>query len=124
MGGSKRKAIAAEDSDDEGSAPTQRGKKPRVGDRDRGRGPQRGERSERGERGERGGRGRPGSDRSGRGGNRGMGRRDSGKSDRPSRGPEGKTPAVQAVQEKRGLEKLGAQLGSLIGRKRKMRRGN
>ena len=116
----KRRAIAAEDSEEEGepsAKKTKFGKSDKGGNWDKsardggdkekrgkakrdGKGGEKGERRDKGERGERGDRG-----------------------DRGDRGAKSQTPAEPPVAEKRGLEKLGPQLGSMIGRKRKMRKG-
>jgi hypothetical protein len=99
----KRKAgeIPAEDSEDEGGA---RGEKTSIrGGNGQGRGGKR-------QTGVRPGRG----DKRDRGSKNG--------DSKPSRDAE--KPSVDAPSEKKGLEKLGNHLGSLIGRKRKARKGN
>ncbi|KAK8846604.1 hypothetical protein IAR55_005690 [Kwoniella newhampshirensis] len=104
--GDKRKAsdrIEAEDTDDEGAAPEP---KKRKWDEKKGKGKAVG----------------------------GSGGGDKRSGDRPRLAPQSKvyktdkkanpTPApVPEVKEKRGIEKMGNQLGSMIGRKRKMRKG-
>ena len=101
--GKKRKAIEAEDSDEEGEPSAKKSKfaKGGKGKFDKGdrKGDKRGDRREdkRGDKRE------------------GKGRRDD--------KVEKKTGKDEKDGEKRGLEKLGSHLGSLIGRKRKMRKG-
>ena len=95
--GVKRKAIAAEDSeDDEPDAKKSKGK---------GRGKAKGK-----------------GDKASRGGNRDKGGKgDKAKSEKSDK-PKDAKPEKRGL-EKRGLEKLGSQLGSMIGRKRKARKG-
>ncbi|WWC87334.1 uncharacterized protein L201_002223 [Kwoniella dendrophila CBS 6074] len=108
--GEKRKSgvIAAEDSDDEGGN-TSTNKKPKFDRRD-GKG--------RGDKSSRGGDKRERSDRGDR-----KERNDRGdRSDRKERGEKSSTEKVVSDGPK-GIEKLGGHLGSLIGRKRKQRKG-
>ncbi|WVQ83912.1 hypothetical protein IAT38_006056 [Cryptococcus sp. DSM 104549] len=126
-GAPKRKAdaIAAEDTDDEDASSRPAGGKFDKKRKFDGKGKP-----------ERGG---PGGDRGGRGGKfeGGRGGREGGRGDRGDKGDRGKgkfgdksvgekkaeAKAAQAVGEKRGIEKLGGHLGSLIGRKRNKRKG-
>jgi nucleolar protein 4 len=97
--GKKRKAIEAEDSEDEGAGEKASAKKPRGGN---GKGDRKGGKRDRD------------------GAERGAG----GKRPRRDQDGEGTQSAIKpSEREKKGLEKLGGQLGSLIGRKRKMRKG-
>ena len=108
----KRRAIAAEDSEEEGEPSA---KKPKFGKSDKGGSwDNKGSRDDKDKKDRKGGKGK----REGREGREGRGD----KGERTEKAG-GDREAAPAVAEKRGLEKLGSQLGSMIGRKRKMRKG-
>ena len=118
--GKKRKVQAAEDSEDDQQQEPITTKRPRQGKGDY-------ERKEHNRQNDSGG--KKGGKREG--GKREGGKPGGGKKEGASREggkeeirkvPENR-PTTEATEEKRGLEKLGSHLGSLIGRKRKMRKG-